>query len=64
MTIFFYFFILLNYLEEFRTSTQPVPQPFYIHCMSWQHNLLNIAQSEEQNTQTDEILTIMTHPRL
>jgi hypothetical protein len=46
--------IFLNFLQEFRTSTQPVPQPYFLHFRT----VLDIPQSEEQNAQTDETLTI------
>jgi hypothetical protein len=49
-------------LQEFRISTQPVPQPFYICCFYCPQNL-NIPQSEEENPQTNETLTIMPNPR-
>jgi hypothetical protein len=45
---------LFNFLQEFRTSTQPLPQPFFIQFKT----VLDIPQSEEQNPQTDETLTI------
>jgi hypothetical protein len=49
------FMCLSEFLQEFRTSTKPIPQPFYLQIYS----NLNIPQSEEQNTQTDETLTTM-----
>jgi hypothetical protein len=43
-------------VQDFRDSTQPLPQPFYIDC---HHPPLNIPRSEAKNAQTDETLTIL-----
>jgi hypothetical protein len=50
-------------VQDFRTSTQPLPQPFYISCHCHypqpQSNLnIRLIRSEEENAQTDETLTI------
>jgi hypothetical protein len=45
----------LNLLQDFRTSTQPLPQPFFLKFRAYE----NIPQSEEENPQTDETLTVM-----
>jgi hypothetical protein len=49
--------IFLYFLQEFRTSTQPPPQPYFLQFQF--QTIYDIAQSEEQNPQTDETLTIM-----
>jgi hypothetical protein len=49
---------LSNILQEFRSSTQPVPQPFFLQIGA---NLI-IPQSEEENPQIDETLTILPNP--
>jgi hypothetical protein len=49
----------MNIVQDFRTSTKPLPQPFYISCTYPDHlHNLNIPRSEEENAQTDETLTI------
>jgi hypothetical protein len=48
---------IYNFLQEFRTATQPLPQPFFILFHIEPH--FNIPQSEEQNLQTDETLRLL-----
>jgi hypothetical protein len=45
--------------QDFRSSTQRLPQPFYI-CFD--PNDVEVQQSVETNEQTDEQLTIMPIP--
>jgi hypothetical protein len=45
-----------GFFQEFRASTQAVPQPFYLNFYG--HNL-DIPNSEELNPQTGEILMIL-----
>jgi hypothetical protein len=54
-------FLCFNFLQEFRTSTQPLPQPFCLNIKAFLDENLDIAQSEEQNPQTGETLTIWPH---
>jgi hypothetical protein len=51
-------FFNFNYFEEFRTSTQPLPQPFVLHFLA-----NNIGPSVEQNPLTHETLTIVQHQK-
>jgi hypothetical protein len=45
--------------QDFRSSTTPLLQPFYIYFTRWD---LDVQISEETNEQTDEQLTIMPMP--
>jgi hypothetical protein len=53
---------LITYFEDFRTSNQPGPQPFYLEFIRAN---LNITQNEvEHNAQTDETLTIALNRKM
>jgi predicted ATP-dependent serine protease len=48
---------LVAFTQEFHSSTQSVPQPFYIRICSAN---LNVPGGQEENVQTNETLTIET----
>jgi hypothetical protein len=60
----YFFGFFFNFLQKFRVSVQPLPQPF---CLKIGGANLNIPQYEEeqkQNAQTDETLAIMRNHRM